>query len=105
MRKERSRPGNTFRRRDPALVELAVRHHAGDAWRTEAADTLRADFDGERVGAPVAILVDRTTAPAAENLLLRIPEESRREGPTSVGAAPPRETPAQRRRSGRGSGR
>lgn len=62
---------------DSALVELAVRHHAGDAWRTEEADTLSPAFDGERIGAPVAILVDRTTASAAENLLLRIPDDPR----------------------------
>lgn len=62
---------------DSALVGLAVRHHAGDAWRVEPGDTLRPAYDGERIDAPVAILVDRTTASAAENLLLRIPEGPR----------------------------
>jgi C-terminal processing protease CtpA/Prc len=62
---------------DSALVDIAVRHYAGDAWRTEEADTLGPVFEGERVSAPVAILVDRTTASAAENLLLRIPDDGR----------------------------
>lgn len=48
----------------------------GDAWRLEEDDTLRPAYEGERIDAPVVILVDRTTASAAENLLLRCDGEN-----------------------------
>lgn len=62
---------------DSALVERALLHFAGDAWRQEEPDTLRPAFEGERLTAQVAILIGRGTASAAENLLVRLPEGDR----------------------------
>lgn len=62
---------------DSAVVELALRHYAGDAWRREEADTLRPVFEGERITTPMVLLVGRGTGSAAENLLLRLPDDPR----------------------------
>lgn len=62
---------------DSTLVELALRHHRGQAWRYEPRDTLRTTYDGERIEAPVALLIGRGTGSAAENLLVRLPERAR----------------------------
>lgn len=62
---------------DTALVEEALRHWAGEAWRVEPPDTSRPAFDGARIDAPVAVLIDRTTASAAENFLVRLPDDPR----------------------------
>lgn len=59
------------------LVERALRHFRGDAWRREPPDTLRSNFAGERVDGPVAVLIGRGTASAAENLLVRLPAGDR----------------------------
>ncbi|MGD2067971.1 MAG: S41 family peptidase [Gemmatimonadota bacterium] len=62
---------------DSSLVELALRHYAGEAWRYEEPDTLRPAFEGRRISAPVAVLVGRGTASAAENFLVRLPDDDR----------------------------
>lgn len=62
---------------DPELVETALRHWRGDAWREEEPDTARPTFEGEPLRAPIAFLIDRTTASAAENFLVRLPETHR----------------------------
>lgn len=59
------------------LVDRAVRHFQGEAWRYSPPDTLDPVYDGERIMAPVAVLIGRGTASAAENLLIRLPEGER----------------------------
>ena len=71
QRLEQALPG------EEELIERATRHWEGNAWRYEEPDTLHSAFSGERVRAPVAVLVDRTTASAAENLLTRLPDDAR----------------------------
>jgi C-terminal processing protease CtpA/Prc len=59
------------------VVEEAMRHYQGEAWRYEPADTARPVFSGDRVAAPVAILIGRGTGSAAENFVVRLPDEPR----------------------------
>lgn len=59
------------------LVERALRHYRGDAWHHSPPDTIYSDYDGDRVTAPVALLIGRGTGSAAENLLNRLPEDER----------------------------
>lgn len=59
------------------LIERSLRHYRGEAWRFEPRDTLRVEYDGERIDAPVAVLTARGTGSAAENLLVRLPDDGR----------------------------
>jgi C-terminal processing protease CtpA/Prc len=61
----------------PALVDSAVRHFANDAWRVEPPDTVRPEFTGARVRAPIAVLIGPRTASAAENFVARLPDDPR----------------------------
>lgn len=59
------------------LIERSLRHYRGEAWRFEPRDTLGSEYSGERVDAPAALLTARGTASAAENLLVRLPDDER----------------------------
>ncbi len=58
------------------LVERSLAHHAGTAWRIEPPDRQPAE-PGEKIEAPVVVLIGPNVASAAENFLIYLPGDTR----------------------------